>query len=331
LSDDVKTRIQADADAIKAHQDEQTRHALLSGSPLVVALKQLAASIEVGDIEIAETPTVRRLSLSESRQATMARALEVQGRQILDADLTLCLEALETTARTVGERIESALGQRPGLTSTHPDGQALWTSVAALARPEVRYKGEMPLHTLLSRLGAARGALMGVMMGGMVLGGLGTMMGGNSAQEIRSGAMMLLFPMFVGGFFWTFVSFRRQEAEQLRKEVERLREGVEAELRRVMGEVLKEKHARLMAWVQDARNQLAQQADQVIRRHGELQRSQSDRDRQQAAERLRTLDARLKDCQRRQQEVQRLLASAAEVGRDVHKWGQAIASGWKAG
>ena len=72
------------------------------------------------------------------------------------------------------------------------------------------------------------------------------MMGGEHGKdELQKIAGIILLPVFIWGLVWTFVSFKKGKQHLLDKEMEKLRDGIFQELRKVLADIIREEQGLL--------------------------------------------------------------------------------------
>lgn len=291
----LRNRITEETDSILKALQRDAKSALAIEGPVNERLRTCAEQIEIDDIEQSYGSAAIKLTLGPHFRDRLKELVTEISRAQLAQDLDQLREGLECSARDAAQTMENITGMRQPLAIELPDVEDLWHALAANTHPEVRYRGEMPRPTLGSRLSSARQGIMGILILGTVLGGAAVITGGDagSAQNIRTVLYALMLPLLIIGFLWTYVSFRKKERITLEKEVDKLHEGVFAELRRLIQEVFRDQQQMLAATAQKCVRGLQQQIDEAF--------SQLEKQNQQSAEELR----------KRQQDQQRALEARA--------------------
>lgn len=98
-----------------------------------------------------------------------------------------------------------------------------------------KYRGERPVRSFLKRLGEGRKAMFMILMS---LSIFGSMVGFNYRDYSFMGAIFLL--IFMGAFFYTYSSWKRDDEIAIEKEVDKLREQLHTDFIRVIGDVERE-------------------------------------------------------------------------------------------
>lgn len=320
-----RDRLQDDLAALRRDREQHLKGIQRVGGEVDRFIKQEVAALDFDDLRQDVAGPNLQLSLDAETHQRLQQAVERAARRHTVEGLRVLDEGLRATIAEIERRLAEIGGHRQHLDLTPLDPNTLWDKVVSAARPEIRYRGEMQRTTFFSRLSAARRSIMGVMMLGMILGGVGTLLG--SGSSLRTWLYAAMLPLFLIGFLWTYVSGGRQEALRLTKELERLRDGVGQELKRVMAEVLREVQTGYADWLQDTGKQLAKQLEQRMRAFEEEQRSGQERQRQQQQERNRNLDQLDRGLQRHQQELVRVGKELQEADRILRDWSRELVGG----
>lgn len=312
--DAVRNRAQQDMDEVQCMVEEQFRQALLPESPLSVALAQLVETVGPDDLdEIVAGPLIQ-LRLNVAAEARLREALLRETQSTVLTHLDTVHDAVDTSTREAADELGRRLGRPVSISCGGLDAAKLWEGVARLARPDIKYKGEIARPTFIGRIMAARQIAFGVVMIGMVLSGVATMIGGSQgSSSLRTGLYVLVLPLFLGGFLYTFWSFRKKEELAMAKEVEKLREGVGQELRRVAAELMREASNLLKTYFTQVSRELGETLNMRLREHEDRETRRNDQTRTQSQELTRNVDNRLRQLTTQDGEVRKLLQSVAEV------------------
>jgi phosphoglycerate-specific signal transduction histidine kinase len=130
--------------------------------------------------------------------------------------------------------------------------------------------------------------------------------------------------VFVAVVMLTYRNWQREDAERLDKELERVREQLSTECRRLAGEVQREKVVRLTAHADQIKRQVQMQIDDLQRDRQQREQAQLAELRDRSRRRKEQLDRQLREAQghaarlgKLLQEAQRLHDDAVHDARDV--------------
>jgi hypothetical protein len=319
----VRSRLAEEADSLVRAVDREAKAALAPDGEVCRRLQAGAAAITSDDIDQTTGEVTIKLTLAEAVNHRLTDLLAEVAHQRLAADLQQFREGLECSVRDAEQALESATGMRHKLAFSLPDEAEVRILLGSVARPELKYRGEMPRPTLGSRFNAARQAIMGLMILGTMVGGAAALAGGNSGSA-RTLLTSLMLPLLVIGFLWTYVSFRKTERLTLEKEVEKLHEGVYFELRRTAQELIREQQGAISQHVQKSLRAIQQQIEAAFAQVEQQRARDAEQQRKRAADQQRSLEQRVT----RLREVGRQLAALQGKLADARKLQQAWLGDW---
>jgi hypothetical protein len=292
-ADAIRTRFSEEIDSLLKAAERDAKASLQADGEANQSLRAACASLSVDDIEQVEGEVAIKLSLAPAAAERLTAAVLGLARQRLSADLRQIREGLDCSVRDAKRAIETAIGARPAASVDLPEETVLWENISALARPEIRYRGELPRATLGARFNAARQVIMGLLILGTIFGGVTVLTGDESGgQGLRTYLAAFMVPMLIIGFLWTYVSFRRKERVALEKEVEKLQDGVLAELRRVLQDLHREQMGIIGGAVQKSARAVQQQLDGTFEKLDKQRQREAEDLRRRQAEQQRSIDQR---------------------------------------
>lgn len=317
--EELRQQVLEELETLRQRQEVRLRQEMSPQGDLHASLQQLADRLEPADLERTEQGNAIRLTLAEEAQNRCREHLAGIGKTRLEVDCHELKGALSRMTEQLEAQLEPMLGARPRLTLEAPAPTVLWETLRAAVHPEIRYRGEMPRPSLATRFSAARQTIMGVMVLGMILGGVGTLLGGQEgASGLRTVLYALMLPLLLIGFIWTYVSFSRKEAEQLEREAEKLRETAFAEMRRVLAEHFRQEQVILQQAAQKAARDLQTQIARLLEQVEQLRGRELEEARRKQQEQARNADQRLRRVQQLQTRA-RLLADGLKPLDERHR------------
>jgi hypothetical protein len=318
--EEIKNRLQDDLEAIKKNREDAAKRAMLVDGDLYKSLSLITQGLRIDDIEKTPKETVIKLALSEDKQNEITEALRQEMRGVVMNDLAVIDETVAATREEVERLLENVNGLRTRLHIDPIDRSTWWDSVVNMARPEIRYRSEMPVVTLGKRFSEARGGLSLVMVAGMLLTGLQAFVDAETLKSIKMGIYSFMIPMLIGGLIWTFVSVKKRDRLTLEKELERLREGVLAELRKVANELLRVQAGQISAQIGRISKQINTQAADLLKKHESQTKGALDEDARRARERNKGIEQRSREKTQQRNDLTRLKNSVGEIGRLLGDW-----------
>lgn len=320
-SEAIRTRFGEELDSLVKAAERDAKSALQADGETNRQLREATASMSVDDIDQVEGDSAIKLSLAPAASARLTTSVLALARQRLATDYRQVADGVECSVRDAKRAIETATGARPAIAVELPDEAALWETISNLARPEIRYRGEMPRATLGARFNAARQVIMGMMILGTILGGAVVLTGDQTGgQGLRTTLAALMIPMLVIGFLWTYVSFRKREARTLEKELEKLQDGVLSELRRVLQDLHREQMSLLNATLQKAQRAVQQQLENAVEKLDKQRQRDAEEARKRSTEQSRSMEQRLTRLRQFAGQLTTLQSNLKEAERVRAQW-----------
>lgn len=319
-AESIRTRLNDELESINQAIEHETKAALAPEGAINNRLRECATNIDTDDIEQTHNDTVIKLGIAaETNQSLSKVVLKIAHERFLN-DYEQLREGFECSLKDAERALESATGVRHRLPMELPDEVALWETISNLSRPEIRYRGEMPRPTLMSRLSAARQGIMSLMIAGTILGGAATLTGEGGGQNVRTTLYALMLPLLVLGFLWTYVSFRKKERQLLEKEVDKLQDGVFSELRRVLQEFNREQQSLINKSVQKNLRSSQQLIERTLDQLDKQRQRDTDDTRRRQGEQQRSIEQRITRLREVSQELTTLQARLPDASKTQTQW-----------
>ncbi len=316
--DKVRETLQEEMEALRRSVEEESKRLLVAGGGAYQRMDELAGEIDAEDILQDARGNVIKLTLDEGCQDGLVREVEAFCRQRLIKDLKMIQEALDLAGESLRKRLTEQAGIAFKPTFPGLDEKAFWSSMTGLARPEIRYRGEMPKPSIGSRLGKARQGIFGILMLGMVFGAIGTLLG--EQTNLRTYLYAAMLPLMIIGFFWTYVSIRKQQNLTIEKELEKLHDATGRELRRVVADLFREQQNLVGQYLQKVMRTLAGElGDQVQARESLLQAEQEKRTRA-SRDQEKSIEQRLRQLDERRREASGVAGRMPAIRTALEKW-----------
>ena len=328
--EDIKARLQDDFEAIRKSREEAAKRTQLVDGDLCKSLNLISEGLRVDDIDQSTKETVIKLALSEDKQNEITEALRKEVRALVMNDIAVIEEAVSATREDIESQLEKSVGLRTRLHIDPTDRTAWWESVVGMARPEIRYRSEMPVITFGKRFSEARGGLSVIMVAGGLLTGLQAFVDADTLKSIKTGLYSLMIPMLLGGLIWTFVSVKKRSRITLEKELDRLQDGVLAELRKVSGELLRIQAGQITSLLGRISKQLNTQAADILKKYESQSKGVRDEEARRARERNKGIEQRSREKTQQRAELSRLKTSVGDIQRLLAEWLRGLNSPVKA-
>ncbi|MEY4762805.1 MAG: hypothetical protein RLZZ200_2661 [Pseudomonadota bacterium] len=252
-----------------------------------------------------ETRSEIRVSLGRQVQDEIAQLL----RDLVDRELAhhvgeanRALAEIDRRARA-GLLTDASVGAASFVGALNPADAR--SSLEEVLQVGVRYRGNLPRRGFLDRLGEGRKAIFGILM---FVSLFGSFVGFNWRRVAWLG--YLFMAIFVGAVFYTYRSWREEDALRISDELDKAREALGQELKRLAGETARELTSWAVEAVDQQRRQLQGRMDEVLR---ERQQGQQ-REQQQMRE---ALQAQLRQVEVRDRQLQEIISGMQRAEMDL--------------
>jgi hypothetical protein len=310
----LRQRVQADVSALLRLPADSARRNRLPDGALRRAIDGHLIDLRASDLRQEPGPRTVMLSVSSGLLAHLQQALRGVLREELRADLANLSEGLDALKRDVESGIESLTQQPTVLTLPPVDERELWKRLSEALNVELRYRGELPRRSFWQRLGEGRRMVFGVMM---VLSLVGTLGGLNWRGLWFIGFVFLA--LFVGAVFWTYRSWKQEDADKLDTELSRVREQLDQECERLAGEAQRAKEQQLAEHLDLCRKTLLLRLEELAQALQQREQEELTQQRERAAARARRADQLLRDLSSLQMRVGKIRQEAMNLESDAQR------------
>ena len=310
--EELRSAVQEGISELASHLGEESRRAALPEAGIRKAATRSLERLTALDLAEEPTSTAIRLSVHEQFLQSVIREIRRSSRDGLRRNLLHLGEGLEA----LRERVESRLGDLSGvdvpLDVSTPDEATVWRSVEDFVRLELRYRGELPKRSFMQRLGEGRRVAFMVLIMFSLFGG---------AFSMRQSALfpIAMLSLFVGGFAYTFVSWKRQDQDRIAKELTRVKDSLSTELKRLITEIEREKAARLQTYLSEVQKSLFRQIDAVVKERGTKRGDRIEQEQSALRERAQLLEARAREMTAWEASLEKLSQSVAELDAESRR------------
>lgn len=296
----------------------ERRHALelQPGGPAYSEIKGLAEELEISNLTQIESGDRIVLNLSSEKQDMFGYALRSHISRIISEDIYELETDIKAACNHITELLQREIKTPPKLAFPAPEQRDVENRITELANPEIRYSSEMMKMTLNRRFSQARGWLIPVMMGAMIIGALATMFGENSS-EIRSMFYIGSIPILLAGIIWTYISQKPKEDAHKTRELRRVREEVLRDIRRMTTDLLRKEEQIIKKKLDKILRDAISKLGRAIRKEEQYRQQKSSQSKLSHANNTRTIEQNLRDLDQNIQEIGRLQTQAMDVKEKI--------------
>lgn len=270
-------------------------------------------SLEFADLEQELGAKKVFLHFSDDSTRSIITALKTGYRTVLSQDLVFMRDEINALRRQLEDEIEKVSGQRLSLDVRPPDQTELWKQLEPVFSLNIRYKGEMAKRGFFQRLSEGRRAAFGLLMGVGLVG----MMMGNSSMRSSPLVGIGIFLVFIVTIISSYRSWGQEDAEKIDDEMTKLKDGLTADIKRMLGDVQRERSAFLKAALERVREQVAQVMVDTIQTQRDQKQAAAEKDKKAAEKSMGVLEQRAREIGQMQTSLRSLSQGFKALERSV--------------
>jgi hypothetical protein len=268
---------------------------------LVASLRSSIESLGPHDLLSTMAGDAERLRLHDRSYAHIRDSLKQQLRNALKQDWTALQAGRTGLEEQLARRLDAAVPLDIGDDTAWLQG---FTPIAL----ENTYAGDLPKSGFLRHLSHGKQAVFATMA---VLTLVGMLFQTNWRQHYW--VVLLLLPLFIGAAIYSSRSSREDTESRRQKELEKLREQLLRDVRRVITEMQRDRQARVQAVVENLKREALRQIDARGRATTQARSDQLQRARSDLRDRTRLTDGKLRDAAALASNVARARGNVAQL------------------
>lgn len=303
----IRNMIGDEINAISRNLQDINRKRELNNSTGSVSLKRHIDSLTPEDLAKEDGYKLIKLTLSQNYINDLMHFLESTTKQSFKDDLEKVNTAVDSIINKSVEQLGKGMGYRPTLTNTIMDASTAWKDLHELIGVELRYQGEMPKRGFLDRLSEGRKSVFVILMSASLLGYMGIDMRKTGWLSI------IIFPVFLGAIIHTFRSWKIEDRVRLEKEINRVRDEVLNNSRRLITEVNRQKNILFNNYLDSVKKNCQQQIETLGREWQDKIKVETRQEAQKTETRIQGIDNQLKNWQKHRMPIQQLNREAAQL------------------
>jgi F0F1-type ATP synthase membrane subunit b/b' len=147
----------------------------------------------------------------------------------------------------------------------------------------------------------------------MVIGGVFKALWG---VDFRSMIMLVAPLIFIGAIVYSYIVWPKEDAERFAKELDRIQDGLSAEIKRLLSELQRDKQSKVTEHIDSQKKSLLRTIDALSRQTQQNQNQAQEQQRQQAQKRLTQIEQQIKELQTVEREITSLKRQCDTLARD---------------
>ncbi len=308
--DAIRTGFQLELAQLSEGIRESNRKSLAASGRLAAVVQTAIDGLGVADLAEERARTVTKLTIDPQFVDDVVRRLRRTARDLLREDLIMTRDGVAAVREKAEAKLAEVCGNPVTLRMPAPDEQILWDAMKDSLETEVRYRGELPNRSFFQRLSAGRQQAYMILM-------LLSLFGGAASLRRSTLFTVLMVGLFFGGFAYTYVGWRRDDAERLENEVEKVTGTLKQELQRNLQNLQREKATRLSAYFTDLGKEVQGQVEALTRDAQGQRKAGAERESGELRGRLRSVESRARELGNHAQQIGRFRQTCGDLQRDV--------------
>jgi hypothetical protein len=294
---------------------EQNRKALLPAGNINLAVQEVLNDLRESDIDQEDGHSAIKLTLGHEFQEHLLNAAKAELKNQYQDDMYVLSTGFSACRDMVKAKLEKLMDTQVSVAQIPFDENAIWRLLRDAMALELKYRGEMPKRGILQRLGEGKKEVLGL-LGIMSL--IGLMIGESRNDWIKNSkvqyALIAIFFMVIA---YTFINWRKEDSARLEKELDRVRDQLSSEVKRLIGEIQREKMMRITEMMNQARRDLQKRAETMLREELMTRTEKISQQRQENRDKQRTLEQRGRDLQGFPSQLAKLKQGAVDIELDI--------------
>ena len=286
--------------------DAQIQQLSLQQSNLMVGVNEAIDDIQLHNLSTEKAHTIIKLSLDDETLTQLRQLVFKQTKDTLNVYFQQTNQHLQSVQEGLNQQLQSLSMSTLSLNNM-ASVQTLYRALDQRLEVNLTYRGEMPKRTLMTRLGESRKLIMGIFTATIVLGGVAKA-GWNI--DLRSSVLAVAPILLVCSFVYTYIQWPQEDHERLMKELDKVRDGLRSELRRVVSDVQRFIQKELFDLLDEQKRNMQKNLKETIEHHQNEMQKHHRIEQQKQQQNQQKIDQELSKWQATERQLQRLRADA---------------------
>lgn len=287
--DAVKSAFQMEISELSDGIIEKNKKATLPSGQLSLDISELINVLTEGDLLKDIASKYIKLSVNDEFLNSLTEKVVSLLRKQLREDMVMIRDGVSLIQNQIEDQLSNFRGAAVSLDLPLPEEDKIRQSVSESVDVTIKYRGELPKRGLAQRLSEGRRPAFMILMGISMFGGI---FGVNRGAMWISGLMLCLF---IGGFIYTFISWKKEDADRIEKELDRIKDTLSGDVKRLINEVQREKLSRLSSYFKDIERKLHKESDDLFRATAKEKDGLLEKEKNDIRGRLKNIDQRIRE------------------------------------
>lgn len=309
--DQLRQLLEESSQSVRKNQEQAINRFSLASAPVWKDLQGRLESMSMQEIEQKQSHSKLLLNLREQVVEDFSRSVLKHSKALVKEQWLLWQEQARNMVLQANQQLQ-VLNSGELREAELPDRSDLYATLAERCNMTVNYRGEMPRRTFMGRLSDGRRVIMGMSMLVMVIGGMATAVWG---IDLRATLASLAPLLFIGALIYTYLVWPKEDAERMEKELERIRDGIRGELKRLLGETQRVVQTLVNDMSESQRRRWQTQLKELQNQFEDQQFQQDKQRREQAKQQEQALEQQLKIAQQLERELRSIQDASTSLAQ----------------
>ena len=311
--DGLRNNLNDELSKLNKQLQESGKKSLLPDAKLMAQLEQFVSRLNVDDLEQDPGYKTIKLTVKDSFLNELKNNLSTMLKQQLREDLSSLAEKLKKQQEQMEAEARELTNQPQNMPLNAPEEKQLWSHLKEQLSVSVRYRGEMPKRGAMERFSDGRKAIMGISMMAMVVGGVFKAVWG---LDLRSIIMLIAPLIFLGATLYSFIMWPKEDAERLDKELDKVRDGLSSEIKRLLNDLQRDKQSKINDHLDSQKKNIQKKLEELMRETQKEQEQAIGQQKEQAQKRIQQIDMQSKELQTLERDIAALMRECDSLERE---------------
>lgn len=260
MVDTLKMKLEDSVSRVSEELDQRNRMAFSPSGPVLSTVMAYIRDLETLD-EGETTPKATRLEVPRDFILGLKKRIEQQLYSHLHEDSEFVRQSLRDLEWEINERLSEWTGRPTYLEVPSLDEKQIAAIMGAMIEVEIKSRGEIPKMGIFKILsGGRQKAFMVIITLNLVMGSI--LAKGTNIRSALGAGILVLFIAGIAGSIW---AAKKDKQELIVKELDRVKDALTSEVRRLISEAQREKLARLSGYVGEARKRTQRRIEETLK------------------------------------------------------------------
>lgn len=286
----------------------------LSGSVLMKDLDSFLESISIDDIEQQQRHKIIQFAINNRFEQDLRLFI----KKSIVRELTTVFENSSCQTMELKQWLNKELGLNEQAKSDDYSNKSnfnsAWGDIEDYLSVDLKYQGELPKRNFLDRLSEGRRSAFFILMMATLLGYMGF--------NVRSSAWIgiLIVPVFIGSIVYTFLSWKKQDALRIEKEIQKIRNETSNKAKRLMSDIFRESQNRIHTLLDEYKKVLIELSEKRMEDERNKLQDRDNKEKQRSQQRIDSIEMQIRQWDGYQLDVKNIIREFSAFQRQLSSY-----------